>query len=97
MIVADQNLVFILQITGLTIIVLAVWMLTDPTFYVSMAQDEPSYYSGVYLLLIVGSLMFIVGFLGCCGVIKESQCMLVLVSVDSFTFYRSYTSLRIVS
>lgn len=70
------NVIF--WITGLTIIVLAIWMLTDPTFYVSMAQDEPSYYSGVYLLLIVGSLMFIVGFLGCCGVIKESQCMLVL-------------------
>lgn len=70
------NLIF--WITGLTIIVLSVWMLTDPTFYVSMAQDEPSYYSGVYLFLIVGSLMFIVGFLGCCGAIKESQCMLVL-------------------
>lgn len=70
-----------LQITGLTIIVLSVWMLTDPTFYISMAQDQSSYYSGVYLFLIVGSLMFIVGFLGCCGTIKESQCMLVLVSV----------------
>lgn len=70
------NLIF--WITGLTIIVLSIWMLTDPTFYVSMAQDESSYYSGVYLFLVVGSLMFIVGFLGCCGTIKESQCMLAL-------------------
>uniref|UniRef100_A0A1B6LIB3 Tetraspanin n=1 Tax=Graphocephala atropunctata TaxID=36148 RepID=A0A1B6LIB3_9HEMI len=70
------NLVF--WITGLTIIVLSIWMLTDPTFYMSMAQDESSYYTGVYLFLIVGTLMFIVGFLGCCGAIKESQCMLVL-------------------
>lgn len=70
------NLVF--WITGLTIIVLSVWMLTDPTFYMSMAQDESSYYTGIYLFLIVGTLMFIVGFLGCCGAIKESQCMLVL-------------------
>ncbi|XP_046670757.1 CD9 antigen [Homalodisca vitripennis] len=70
------NLVF--WITGLTIIVLSIWMLTDPTFYMSMAQDESSYYTGVYLFLVVGTLMFIVGFLGCCGAIKESQCMLVL-------------------
>lgn len=56
-------------------------MLTDPTFYMSMAQDESSYYIGIYLFLAVGLLMFIVGFLGCCGAIKESQCMLVLVSL----------------
>ncbi|XP_022207688.1 CD9 antigen [Nilaparvata lugens] len=70
------NLIF--WITGFTIIVLSLWMLIDPKFYVSMAQDESSYYSGVYLFLVVGILMFIVGFLGCCGTIRESQCMLVL-------------------
>ncbi|KAL1138472.1 hypothetical protein AAG570_008535 [Ranatra chinensis] len=70
------NLIF--WITGLFLISLSVWMLTDPTFYVSMAQDESSYYSGVYLLLAVGILLFIVGFLGCCGTLKESQVMLVL-------------------
>jgi hypothetical protein len=57
-------------------------MLTDPTFYISMAQDESSYYSGVYLLLAVGILLFIVGFLGCCGALKESQVILVLVSLS---------------
>jgi hypothetical protein len=54
-------------------------MITDPTFYVRMAQDESSYHTGIYIFLAVGALMFIVGFLGCCGAYRESPCMLVSV------------------
>lgn len=38
--------------------------------------------SGVYLLIAAGGLMMVVGFLGCCGAIKESPCMLGLVSLS---------------
>lgn len=69
------NLIF--WLAGLAVIVLSTWMLTDPTFYVSITQDETSYYTGIYIFLAVGALMFIVGFLGCCGALKESPCMLV--------------------
>ncbi|XP_031658021.1 CD9 antigen-like isoform X4 [Oncorhynchus kisutch] len=31
---------------------------------------------GVYILIIAGSFMMVVGFLGCCGAIQESPCML---------------------
>jgi hypothetical protein len=55
-------------------------MITDPTFYVRMAQDESSYHTGIYIFLAVGALMFVVGFLGCCGAYRESPCMLVSVS-----------------
>lgn len=58
-------------------VLLAVWMLADPTFLVSMTQDEANYYYGLYIFLAVGSLMVFVAFLGCCGAFKESQCMLV--------------------
>ena len=34
---------------------------------------------GVYILIAAGALMMVVGFLGCCGAIKESPCMLGLV------------------
>uniref|UniRef100_A0A8D2BEG1 CD81 molecule n=1 Tax=Sus scrofa TaxID=9823 RepID=A0A8D2BEG1_PIG len=32
--------------------------------------------SGVYILIGAGALMMVVGFLGCCGAVQESQCML---------------------
>lgn len=67
------------QLTGLLILVLSLLMLTDPTFYVRMAQDESNYYAGVYLLLSVGLLLFVVGFLGCCGAYRESRSTLTLV------------------
>jgi hypothetical protein len=56
-------------------------MLTDTAFYVSMAWDESSYYTGIYIFLAAGALMFVVGFLGCCGAYRESPCMLVSVSI----------------
>ena len=37
--------------------------------------------AGVYILIGAGALMMLVGFLGCCGAVQESQCMLGLVSV----------------
>ncbi|XP_026812035.1 CD82 antigen-like [Rhopalosiphum maidis] len=63
---------------GLLLMLLAVWMWVDPTFSLSMVQDEASYYTGVYLILFVGTLLLIVGFLGCAAAISESQCSLVL-------------------
>uniref|UniRef100_U5EXL7 Tetraspanin n=1 Tax=Corethrella appendiculata TaxID=1370023 RepID=U5EXL7_9DIPT len=69
------NLIF--WIVGLAIVVLSIWMLTDPTFLISMTQDENHYYIGLYILFAVGALMVTVAFLGCCGAFKESQCMLV--------------------
>jgi hypothetical protein len=46
----------------------------------SNAKNEPSiqddYFTGSYLLLVIGALITIIGFLGCCGAWKESSCML---------------------
>jgi len=37
--------------------------------------------TGAYILVAVGAFIMFVGFLGCCGAIRESQCMLAMVSV----------------
>lgn len=34
------------------------------------------FYVGCYLLIAVGALMSLLGFLGCCGALRKSQCML---------------------
>lgn len=76
---------FFVQVLGLLLIGLAVWMLTDPIFNVGMTQDSSDYYTGISLLLVVGTLLFLTGFLGCCGAHKENQCMLVMVCFPVLT------------
>uniref|UniRef100_A0A8C6NAF4 Tetraspanin n=1 Tax=Melopsittacus undulatus TaxID=13146 RepID=A0A8C6NAF4_MELUD len=46
-------------------------------FFQEMEIDS-SVFAGVDLLIAVGSIIMILGFLGCCGAIKESRCMLML-------------------
>lgn len=49
---------------------------------ISFIKSSPLHFPilGVYILIAAGALMMVVGFLGCCGAIKESPCMLGLVS-----------------
>lgn len=42
--------------------------------------------TGVYILIAVGAVMMLVGFLGCYGAIQESQCLLGTVSLSLFDF-----------
>ncbi|KAL2309687.1 hypothetical protein Nmel_005906, partial [Mimus melanotis] len=42
---------------------------------------DSSTLAGVNLLIAVGSIIMILGFLGCCGAVKESRCMLMLFFV----------------
>lgn len=41
-----------------------------------------SVFPGVYILIAVGAVMMLVGFLGCYGAIQESQCLLGTVSIS---------------
>ena len=36
-------------------------------------------------LTVVGSVVFLTGFLGCCGAIRESPCLLTMVRTTSYT------------
>lgn len=49
----------------------------------NLVSFSPLLPSGVYILIGAGALMMLVGFLGCCGAVQESQCMLGLVSIPS--------------
>lgn len=75
-----------MQIIGLGIVVASAWMLTDPTFVLSMTQSYNHYYVALYVFLGIGVLITIGAFFGCCGVLKESQCLLVSVSVLTFEY-----------
>lgn len=81
-----KNLLFIFNfffaISGIVIIVCGGYSLhlfkkTGP-----VVGDD--YVSAPVILIVVGSIVFLVAFLGCCGAMQESYCMLMLFSVFLF-------------
>ncbi|XP_070828018.1 CD9 molecule a isoform X1 [Chaetodon trifascialis] len=70
------NLVF--WLAGTAVFAIGLWLRLDPkTKGLFEGSDSPYvFYTGVYILIGAGALMMVVGFLGCCGAIRESPCML---------------------
>lgn len=48
-------------------------------------------FTGVYILIAVGAVMMLVGFLGCYGAIQESQCLLGTVSISLLSGRNSFS------
>ncbi|KAI1895639.1 hypothetical protein AGOR_G00108300 [Albula goreensis] len=73
---------FIFWLSGGVILGVALWLRHDnQTSHLLMlqfdnAQAPTTFYISVYILIAVGALMMLVGFLGCYGAIQESQCLL---------------------
>ncbi|KAM7306382.1 CD9 antigen isoform X1 [Ixodes scapularis] len=64
-------------LAGIAVVVVSVMLLLDSSKYLANeGEDSQMYYSIIYILLGAGSFMAIVGFLGCCGALRESPCML---------------------
>ncbi|XP_053834340.1 tetraspanin-8 [Vidua macroura] len=65
---------FLFWVCGCIILGISIWI------RVSGAQQgvDSSMLAGVNLLIAVGAIIMILGFLGCCGAVKESRCMLML-------------------
>lgn len=65
-------------IAGTGVLIIGLWLRFDPkTKGLFEGADSPYvFFTGVYILIAAGALMMVVGFLGCCGAIQESPCML---------------------
>ncbi|XP_023941805.1 CD63 antigen [Bicyclus anynana] len=72
------NLLF--AITGLIILIVGAKSEINAHPYVDLT-DESFYTSAPVILIIVGLIVFVVAFFGCCGAVKENHCMIVTFSV----------------
>ncbi|XP_005729961.1 CD9 molecule a isoform X1 [Pundamilia nyererei] len=70
------NLVF--WLAGTAVLAIGLWLRLDQKTKSLFEEPDSSYvfYTGVYILIAAGALIMVVGFLGCCGAIRESPCML---------------------
>ncbi|KAF5928259.1 hypothetical protein HPG69_014864 [Diceros bicornis minor] len=67
---------------GILILAVAIWIRVskDGQEILSSGDSATNPYVAVNILIAVGAIIMILGFLGCCGAMKESRCMLLLVS-----------------
>lgn len=62
---------------------MGIWIRFDPSVseLIAIQGGRENLNLACYLLIAAGAIMSIIGFLGCCGAWRLSQCMLVTVSV----------------
>ncbi|CAH2011528.1 unnamed protein product [Acanthoscelides obtectus] len=78
---------FIIFLAGSAVLVVGIWLVADPNSFIGISKIIPSdelhnfiqpkvIEQVSYAILAIGILIFLVSFLGYCGALKESQCML---------------------
>lgn len=75
-----------LQLAGAAILGVGIWVKVHSGSIFGLIkkmddapQEVTQLLNVAYLLIVLGSLLFLIGFLGCCGVVRQSKCMLLLV------------------
>ncbi|NWW68306.1 TSN8 protein, partial [Ifrita kowaldi] len=68
---------FLPQVCGCIILGISIWIRVSGAQQVNTCSHTSTImFAGVNLLIAVGSIIMVLGFLGCCGAVKESRCML---------------------
>ncbi|NWV50838.1 TSN8 protein, partial [Daphoenositta chrysoptera] len=70
---------FLPQVCGCIILGVSIWIRVSGSQQVNACSHTSTImFAGVNLLIAVGAIIMVLGFLGCCGAAKESGCMLML-------------------
>lgn len=65
---------------GVLILGFSAYLWWDSASYLDLTEVSDFYITPFIVLLVLGAIMTVVGFLGCCGAIRESRCLLGMVS-----------------
>ncbi|NXJ27369.1 TSN8 protein, partial [Dicrurus megarhynchus] len=70
---------FLPQVCGAIILGVSIWIRVSAAQQVNACSHTSTImFAGVNLLIAVGAIIMVLGFLGCCGAVRESRCMLML-------------------
>ncbi|XP_030071259.1 tetraspanin-8 [Microcaecilia unicolor] len=76
---------FLFWLCGCIILGVSIWLRVSKDAKEEFQLNQTSgIYSAVDLLIAVGSIIMVLGFLGCCGAMRESRCMLLLFFIGLF-------------
>ncbi|KAK5620744.1 hypothetical protein CRENBAI_019393 [Crenichthys baileyi] len=66
------------RLMGSFVLAVGLWLRFDPetVSLLNGSKAPDTFFLGVYILIGAGSLIMLVGFFGCCGAVRESQCLL---------------------
>ncbi|KRZ49109.1 CD9 antigen [Trichinella nativa] len=71
---------FLFWLAGMAVLVVSIWLLLDRDVAQHMIELDArlqEFYVTVYILLAVGIVMSLLGFMGCCGALRKSKCLLI--------------------
>ncbi|XP_039268098.2 tetraspanin-18-like [Styela clava] len=69
------NLLFF--ICGAAVLGVGIWALVNEKTFKEMMANNPMIFNGIYIIIGVGAALLVIGFMGCCGAIKENRCLLI--------------------
>jgi len=67
---------FLFWLLGVVLLATTIFLYVDVQHYVSFEDTSELYMTPFLLFIALGAIMTLVGFLGCCGAIRESSCLL---------------------
>ena len=76
---------FSIQATGAIILAIGIWTKAEPGSYDAFLGNK-GYKTSANVMLAAGAVVMVVGFLGCCGAVRESKCMLGWVSHSHYNY-----------
>jgi CD9 antigen len=89
---------FIFWLVGCALLAVGIWAKVDERSLNSLIENDKisgNLSVAAWILIIVGSIIMVLGFLGCCGAIRESQCMLALFFIFLFIIFAALLSVGI--